>query len=80
MTPEADGHHKSGKAVNSVPAAAQAAHGSLPLKIFFLLVSVGLFISTFSGLYMSYKYSRSKLLVGILLLAGIVVPIVLIRP
>src|SRR5271170_1386029 len=31
------------------------AHHSLPLKIFFLIVSISLFTSTISGLYMSYK-------------------------
>jgi hypothetical protein len=51
------------------------AHNSLPLNIFFLVVSVGLFTSTITGLYMSYKYSRNKVLLAILFIAGIVVPI-----
>jgi hypothetical protein len=51
------------------------AHNSLPLKIFFLVVSAGLFTSTITGLYMSYKYSRNKVLLAILFIAGIVVPI-----
>ena len=50
---------------------------SLPLKIFFLFVSVGLFISTLSGLYMSSKFVRNRKLITTLLLAGIIVPIVL---
>lgn len=50
-------------------------HNSLPLKIFFLIVSAGLFASTSTGLYMSYKYSRNKVLLAILFIAGIVVPI-----
>ncbi|WP_263358090.1 PepSY domain-containing protein [Acidicapsa ligni] len=50
----------------------------LPMKIFFLLVSIGLFISTLTGVYMSYKYQHNKLLVTGLLLAGIVVPLVLL--
>jgi hypothetical protein len=54
-----------------------APHNPLPLKIFFLIVSVGLAVSTASGLYMSYKYSRNKLPAAVLLLLGIVVPIVL---
>src|SRR6266567_699708 len=29
-------------------------HNTMPLKIFFLIVSIGLFLSTISGLYMSY--------------------------
>lgn len=42
------------------------AHNSLPLKIFFSVVSAGLFTSTTTGLYMSYKYSRNKVLLIIL--------------
>src|SRR5580704_6729109 len=45
-------------------------HNALPLKIFFLLVAIGLFTSTFSGLYMSYKYMRNRRLVTAILLAG----------
>jgi hypothetical protein len=52
-------------------------HNSFPMKIFFLIVGIGLFISTMTGLYMSFTYARSKWLVGISLLAGIVVPVVL---
>jgi hypothetical protein len=49
----------------------------MPLKIFFLLVSIGLFISTLSGLYMSYKYIHNKLLITVVLFAGIVLPVIL---
>jgi hypothetical protein len=66
-----------GNAVRSAQASDSTAHSPLPLKIFFLVVSVGLFVSTASGLYMSYKYSRNKLIPAVLLLMGIVVPIVL---
>jgi hypothetical protein len=52
-------------------------HNALPLKIFFLLVAVGLFTSTLSGLYMSYKYIRNRTRITALLLAGIVVPVLL---
>lgn len=57
--------------------AAPKSHNSLPLKYFFLLVSVGLFVSTLSGLYMSYKYIRNRRLITLLLLAGIIVPVLL---
>ncbi|RZU43678.1 PepSY domain-containing protein [Edaphobacter modestus] len=53
------------------------AHHPLSLKIFFLVVSVGLFASTATGLYMSYKYCRRKVLLAIVFIAGIVVPICL---
>jgi uncharacterized iron-regulated membrane protein len=52
-------------------------HKALPLKIFFLLVSIGLFISTISGLYMSYKYIRNLKLITAILVAGIIIPILL---
>jgi len=50
----------------------------LPMKIFFLLVALGLFTSTLTGIYMAYRFGRSKLLVTGLLLAGVVVPLVLL--
>ena len=50
-------------------------HSSLPLKGFFLVVSAGLCTSAITGLYMSYKYCRNKVLLAILFIAGIVVPI-----
>jgi hypothetical protein len=50
---------------------------ALPLKIFFLLVSIGLFISTLTGLYMSYRYIRNRLLITTVLVAGVLIPIVL---
>jgi len=52
-------------------------HNTMPLKIFFLIASIGLSTSTLTGLYMSYKYIRNKLLVTGVLAAGIIVPIVL---
>jgi hypothetical protein len=52
-------------------------HNPLPLKIFFLLVAIGLFLSTITGLYMSYKYIRNRILITAILLAGILIPIAL---
>jgi hypothetical protein len=63
---------KSGKPDSSKPGRMEQAqpstvlakpHNPLPLKLFFLLVSIGLFISTLSGLYMSYRYSRNRHLI-----------------
>jgi hypothetical protein len=54
------------------------AHNPLTLKLFFLLVSLGLFTSTISGLYMAYRYSRNRPLITGLLLAGIILPIALL--
>jgi outer membrane biosynthesis protein TonB len=52
-------------------------HNALPLKIFFLLVAIGLFVSTLTGLYMSYKYIRNWTLITAILIVGIVIPILL---
>ncbi len=57
--------------------AAPQSHNPLPLKYFFLLVSIGLFVSTLSGLYMSYKYIRNRRLITVILLAGIIIPVLL---
>lgn len=63
------------RASNSKKGLDRPPHNSLPLKIFFLVVSAGLITSAISGLYMSYKYSRNKVLLAILLIAGIIIPI-----
>ena len=52
--------------------------GHVPMKAFFLLVSLGLFTSTLTGIYMSYKYGGSKIVVTVLLVAGIIVPLLLL--
>jgi hypothetical protein len=57
--------------------ASPKSHNPLPLKIFFLLVAIGLFVSTLTGLYMSYKYIRNRLLITTLLIAGIIIPVAL---
>jgi hypothetical protein len=66
---------------NSSPHPADApapkSHKPLPLKIFFLLVAIGLFTSTLTGIYMSYRYLRNRLLITAILLAGILVPVLL---
>lgn len=49
-----------------------------PMKIFFLIVSIGLVLSTLSGLVMAWKYTRSKPLVAGTLLAGILLPLLLL--
>jgi hypothetical protein len=48
------------------------------MKIFFLLVSAGLFVSTLTGIIMAYIYNRNKLVVTALLLAGILIPLALL--
>ncbi|HEY4379444.1 MAG TPA: PepSY domain-containing protein [Acidobacteriaceae bacterium] len=68
---------KKSKPVSSPQAAVLPASNPLPLKLFFLIVGIGLGTSTASGLYMSYKYCRNKLLLTVLFLAGIFIPVIL---
>jgi hypothetical protein len=67
------------KAPTPAPAPAPPQKTHMPMKIFFLLVALGLFTSTSTGIYMAYKFNRSKLLVTGLLVAGVVVPLVLLK-
>jgi hypothetical protein len=60
-----------------VPAAPPKNH--IAMKAFFLLVALGLFTSTLTGIYMAYKFNRSKLVVTCLLLAGIILPLIFTR-
>jgi uncharacterized iron-regulated membrane protein len=53
-------------------------HNPLPLKLFFLIVCFSLSISTFSGIYMSYRYNRNRLQLTFLLIAGAVIPLILL--
>jgi len=62
---------------HSVDAPASKPSNPLPLKIFFVLVALSLFVSTLTGLYMAYKYSRNATRITAILLAGVLVPIVL---
>jgi hypothetical protein len=48
-----------------------------PMKIFFAIVSISLLLSTFTGLYMAYKYARNKTLVTACWIAGLVIPVLL---
>ncbi|HEX4156735.1 MAG TPA: PepSY domain-containing protein [Acidobacteriaceae bacterium] len=51
----------------------------LPMKIFFLVVALGLFSSTLTGIYMAYTYERSRIAVSGTLLAGVLVPLLLLK-
>lgn len=49
------------------------------LKAFFLLVCLSLFASTLSGGWMAWKLRRSRLALAVVLLAGIAIPLVLMK-
>lgn len=48
-----------------------------PMKIFFVLVSLSLLLSTLTGLYMGWRYTRERRRYGAALAAGIIVPALL---
>jgi uncharacterized iron-regulated membrane protein len=50
----------------------------LPMKVFFLLVSLSLVTSTLTGIYLSYEYSPGWWVLTGLLVAGVVVPLLLL--
>jgi hypothetical protein len=52
-------------------------HNTFPMKIFFLVVSISLFFSTLTGLYMSYMHCRNKVRLTAVLFAGIAIPVAL---
>ncbi len=73
------GRGASAAAVSEAPPATPGRkHHPLPLKIFFLIVSVSLFLSTLTGIYMSYKYMRNRTMVTALLILGTVIPVILV--
>ena len=51
---------------------------TLVLKLFFLATAVGLVFSTLLGIYMAFKYNRSRAIVWGLLLLGTAIPVALI--
>lgn len=75
-----DGHAVAVPSMTSarVPAPpASRVRNPLPLKIFVGLVALALLLSTVTGVYMAYRYSRDKRLVSLALVAGVVVPVLL---
>jgi hypothetical protein len=49
----------------------------LPMKLFFALVALSLMLSTLTGLYMAYRFTRHGKRIALVLLAGIIVPLLL---
>jgi hypothetical protein len=59
------------------PSAHEHAHGpnALPMKLFFLLVTLMLASSVVTGLIMAFRYKGNKLALGAALAAGVIVPV-----
>jgi hypothetical protein len=51
---------------------------NLAVKGFFLLMSIGLLVTTSLGIYMSFKYNRRRKIVWGLLMAGMAIPSLLL--
>lgn len=49
-----------------------------PMKLFFVLVSLSLMLSTLTGIYMGWRYTRHRRRYGATLAAGVVVPALLL--
>lgn len=75
--PDPAGH---GKAEAPKPAEAKPAPNPATevLKWFFAAISVAVALSTFLGLWMAISYNRRKLVVWLLLIAGIAAPVLMI--
>jgi hypothetical protein len=54
------------------------APNALPMKIFFAATALALVVSTCTGLFMSWKYARRKVVFGGVFLAGVVCPLLLL--
>jgi uncharacterized iron-regulated membrane protein len=76
-TANLDGGYAKPKVQSASPSSNEARHNSFPLKIFFLVIGLGLLTSTLSGLYMSWKYRRRRILLTAVFLSGIIVPVIL---
>ncbi len=56
----------------------QEGNSTFPLKLFFLATSLGLVFTTVLGIYMAFKFNRSRTLVWSSLLIGTAIPAALI--
>jgi hypothetical protein len=50
----------------------------IPMKLFFAATALALVVSTFTGLLMSWRYTRRKAVVVGVLVAGIICPLILL--
>jgi hypothetical protein len=62
---------------NDTPSPAPAKRNLWPMKIFFVLVSLSLMLSTATGIYMGWRCTRNRRRYGATLAAGVVIPAVL---
>ena len=63
---------------NDKSSPAPAKRNLWPMKFFFVLVSLSLILSTVTGIYMGWRYTRHRLRYGATLTAGVLVPALLL--
>ncbi len=63
---------------NGKSSPAPAKRNVWPMKIFFVLVSLSLILSTVTGIHMGWRYTRNRLRYGVALAAGVLVPTLLL--
>jgi len=63
---------------NDKPPPVPARRNPWPMKIFFVLVSLSLMLSTITGIYMGWRYTRHRLRYSATLAAGVLVPALLL--
>jgi len=63
---------------NDKPSPAPEKRNPWPMKIFFVLVSLSLFLSTVTGICMGWRYTRHRRRYGMTLAAGVAVPALLL--
>lgn len=76
--PHVDVHAGDRSAAKQASGARPAMASRLPMKLFFLVVTLTLFASVVTGLYMAFTYKRNKLALAFALAAGVVVPLLLL--
>lgn len=77
VTPQAAGATPAKAAPRADKAPAPRQRNLWPMKTFFVLVSLSLLLSTLTGLYMAWRYTRDRRRYGATLAAGVVVPALL---
>lgn len=63
---------------NAKPSPTPAKRNLWPMKIFFVLVSLSLILSTITGVSMGWRYARNRRRYGATLFAGVAVPVLLL--
>lgn len=66
---------ESGKEDPPKPPSPATIRSPLPMKIFFAATALALVLSTCTGLFMAWRYARSKPIVSLVFVAGIVCPL-----